>query len=74
MRRLRELVPNRRGYLGSGWLVGRCRGAWQNGRRALLNGGLGGRDRIVSVPYDPTGLEGSEDHYARDDAFQEATA
>ena len=41
MRRLRELVPERRGYLGSFRLVGCCPGAWQDGRRALRNRGLG---------------------------------
>jgi hypothetical protein len=74
LRGLRKLVPERWGYFGCGRLVGRCYGAWQNGRRALRNRGLGGRDRIAAVRQDPTGLEGSEDQYARDDAIQEATA
>ncbi len=74
MRRLRELVPKRGGYIGSFRLIGRCLSARQNGQCALPNGGLGGRDRVAAVGQDPAGLEGSEDQHARDDAFQEATA
>jgi hypothetical protein len=74
LRRLRELVPKRRGYLDTGRLVGCSPGAWQDGRRALHHRGLRGRDRIAAVRYDPAGLEGSEDKHARDDASQEAAA
>jgi hypothetical protein len=73
LRRLRELVPKRRGYLDTGRLVGCCPGAWQDGRRALRNRGLGGRDRIAAVRQDPAGLEGSEHQHTCDDAFQKAT-